>query len=382
MVLEEVKSEPDGFSDSPPSSDNDPYSSPESGPGIDYHINSETLPQPMALFRGRASYNAFFNAQLTRRIHNAATRLGRPPTQEEVDSLAYWTAKQLSLISYGPPIGYAGGLWRAYATRKTFRFPFYTPKFEHKGLAWPSSTIKILSGSMAVKAWHGTRAAAYFMLGRYLGLVLATYYSLNVVGFGERLDPRLKEYVQAVDREVKAVRGQFPSTRSISKEPPRNPTMPWPEQSREPQPNQAEDSPDSPQTEGQLWGFDTDYDGNSPADGKRTENIGTTEGSAWERLRQQGTSQAGKNHGSGWLSGRGQQSSPPRQSELSRNRSPSQQDPNSQGDSAAEESFAFPKSEEERQLAKEEAQKDFDSRVEQERKGGHFDSGKGYAKRW
>jgi hypothetical protein len=381
MVLEEVnKSELDGFSDSPPSSDDDPYSPSESETRIDYHINSETLPQPMALLRGRASYNTFFNAQLAQRIHNAATRLGRSPTQEEVDSLAYWTAKQLSIISYGLPIGYAGGLWRAYATRKTFRFPFYAPKFEHKGLVWPSSAINILSGSIAVKAWHGTRAAAYLVLGRYLGLFLATFYSLNVVGVGERADPRLKEYIQAVDRDVKAARGHLPSTQPISKEPSRSPMMPWPEQSREPQLNRAENTLDPPRTE-QVWGFGTGDNDASSTGGKRIKDVATNGVSAWERIRQQGTSQVGKNRESGSL-GKGQQSNPPRQSEWSSNRSPSRQDPDGQGNSTTEDSFAFPKSEEERQLAKEEAQKDFDARVEQERRGGDFSSGKGYAKRW
>jgi hypothetical protein len=45
-------------------------------------------------------------------------------------------------------------------------------------------------------------------------------------------------------------------------------------------------------------------------------------------------------------------------------------------------SFAFSKTEEERTYAKEEAQKEFDARVERERRGGDFSKGGGDQKRW
>lgn len=45
-------------------------------------------------------------------------------------------------------------------------------------------------------------------------------------------------------------------------------------------------------------------------------------------------------------------------------------------------SFTFSKTEEERNLAQIEAQKEFDARVEKERRGGDFSSGNGDQKRW
>jgi hypothetical protein len=48
----------------------------------------------------------------------------------------------------------------------------------------------------------------------------------------------------------------------------------------------------------------------------------------------------------------------------------------------ASDDFAFSKENEERSLARTEAQREFDARVERERRGGDFSSGSGNQKRW
>jgi hypothetical protein len=48
----------------------------------------------------------------------------------------------------------------------------------------------------------------------------------------------------------------------------------------------------------------------------------------------------------------------------------------------ASDDYAFSKETEERSLARDQAQKEFDARVERERRGGDFSSGSGDQKRW
>lgn len=382
MVLDNIDSlESVGFTDSPPDPDGDPYTSSESETRMQYRIDTDRLPRPMKMLGGLPGFDSLLEMRLKLRIQNATNLLGRPPTQEEVNALAFWTAKQLSLMSYGPATGYSWGLWRAYATRGTFGFPFYTPKFKHNGLAWPSSSFKLFSGPMALGAWHCTRAAAYCLLGRFVSSIFFTSYSVSVMAVGERTDQRLKEYVQARDREVRAVRDHTPSTQSRSVEP----TMP---STRHDQTSQAEQAESSLDTGKQPWVFDTGSDDAplSPDGEKGKEDVSSMGGSVWERLRQQGASQttASTDCGSTWSSVRASSGTSPSQRTWAASRSPSQQGhdgPHNQGSVGGKDSFAYSVGEEGRQLAREEAQRDFDARVEQERMGGSFTSGTGYRKR-
>lgn len=98
----------------------------------------------------------------------------------------------------------------------------------------------------------------------------------------------------------------------------------------------------------------------------------STGGSAWDRIRKQGGIPSAGSRGSNWPSGRG----PP----------PTSTAPNawskSQRASGPGDGYTFSSAEEERQLAKSDAQKEFDDRVERERRGGDFTSSNGDQKRW
>lgn len=84
------------------------------------------------------------------------------------------------------------------------------------------------------------------------------------------------------------------------------------------------------------------------------------EGNAWDRIRRQAQTgpSVGKPKGRGWNAIRKEQ-----------------EDGSTSGDS-----FAFSSDDEQRQLAKDEAQNEFDARVERERQGGNFNENRG--KRW
>lgn len=124
--------------------------------------------------------------------------LKRPPTSEEANALAFWSAKQLSLYSYGPPAGIAAGCYRAYMTMSTFQFPFFKPNPETFTPTVFPPGMPLLGGRAAIIAWHTMRFAAYGVVGNFVSQVLFGSYSVSVATVGEMGDPRLKNYIEAV----------------------------------------------------------------------------------------------------------------------------------------------------------------------------------------
>jgi hypothetical protein len=414
-----------GFSDDAPDSDTDPYSSSES-PRSSIALDISKFPQPFPILGPILGYNGQLLSKLVhKRIEAAAKMLDRPTTEDEATAIAYWTAKQIALTSWGAPLGIAAGAWRAYQTAESFRFPFYKPEIDtFRTLPWPSARASLLSGPRAVVAWHTTRLLAYGFMGSFIGRILLASYGMSVSTVGEITDPRLKNYVGAVRKVAQSGRGGLPkesqkpgkagrvqemdattiprdSIHDISdndspmgeygdtksSESPAtiedalmpDPNMKNPERmvrpSRETYPNQS-NTRDS-QVEKQSRNFDRTLDDASPTGGKAIEETVAAGGSTWERIRQQASGQSAGNRGLNRPAVQAQQAPRPIQRTWRRG---SQRHP--QEGSASGDSLSFSRSEEEGQLARDEAQKDFDARVEQERRGGSFSADNGDEKRW
>jgi hypothetical protein len=143
-----------------------------------------------------------------------------------------------------------------------------------------------------------------------------------------------------------------------------NQSRPWPAKTAPPQ-MPTQETPDQP--------FDA-WDDASPAGGQGVPadtsqpRPSRSSGSAWDRLR------------------RGEKPPPPGPRQQSGPRPFSNTQNEAQREqrqgSTLDDSYTFSKSEEERSYAKDEAQKEFDARVERERRGGDFSSGNGDQKRW
>ena len=213
MVLDDaspVGSE--GFSDDAPDSDTDPYSSSDLRALLSV-LDISKFPQPFPILGPMFGYNSQLLSKLVhKRIEAAVKMLDRPTTEDEATAIAYWTAKQIAVTSWGAPLGIAAGAWRAYQTADTFRFPFYKPEPDtFRALAWPSSRAALLSGPTAVAAWHATRLLAYGFMGSFIGRILLTSYGMSVSTVGEITDPRLKNYVEAVRKVAQSARGGLPN---------------------------------------------------------------------------------------------------------------------------------------------------------------------------
>ncbi|KAH7323724.1 hypothetical protein BKA65DRAFT_511339 [Rhexocercosporidium sp. MPI-PUGE-AT-0058] len=408
MVLENASaaSGQDSFQDSAPSSDNDPYASSDSGGqsiASTYKVDTSNLPRPLPFIGALVGYNdELMSKALTAKIANGSQILHRPLSQEEVDAFAYWTAKQVSILSYGVPFGVGGGLWRCYTTADTFRMPFYKPNLEtFNSQAFPPK-MAILKGNNAFYAWHAVRMVLYGGLGNLLGQLFFGSYSMTVATVGEMGDKRLKPFIDEVKSQAAKQRGSLPNasgqprmgqqqsagvqssqqddaspgsmpageqspdpswgSMSESKAPAAQPKR-WPSSRPAPAPTPVEESSDQP------FGI---FDDASPTGGQgvqadiRAAPVTSQSGSAWDRIRRGEQSKS-------------QTSSPNTGAQQASNRnawSRVQKD-----GSATNDGFSYAKTND-GDFSKGEAQKDFDARIERERRGGDFAKENGDQKRW
>jgi hypothetical protein len=434
MVLEDATrpDEPnESFtSDTPPSNDADPYG--DSNPpytatrqptyasvGKDasqskIYVNVAALPKPFLL--GNAPHPPFLIESIQDSCRFAQQVLQRPCTQEEADAFAYHAAKTYRVASFGSPIGIALGSLQHFRGRKTYRFPGYTPFKE--GSYFSKDRLGPLAGRYARMGWQTLRLGSYWMLGSVVGAMFFGSYAVSLSLAGRAMDPRLKDFSERLKQlQKEGVRPQDIRRQQDVNGTTQEETF---EQRRQRFGVQAKSREGQAQNRGQVqqsstsqssWddasptggAFSSDYaDASSdtgvmddaqmiqqqtrqqadaqstsaenrastfdlnkaapqrPSAGRQAANQGEgaaeapQSGSSWERLRQQAATRSGPSAG-GQRTARGQASS-------------------------EEDSFSFSQGDEDRQLAKAEAQKEFDARLERERSGKDFEGNGG--KRW
>lgn len=425
MVLDNSsESRSDDLSDDQPPSDGDTYSS---SPSTDeeghvvYNIDINKYPRRIRFLSPFDTTPNDKDPVLREAIHNRIQRMAvilkRNPTVDEVDAMAYWTSRQIAISAYSLPIGITAAVWRTYSTRHTFNFPFYKPDLEKLNpTAFPSSRMSWLSGTLAKQAWHCSRLVAYMAAANLLAGFTVGSYAASVAAVGCMSDKRLQTYGEAMKAQVQTQRGRINNLPN-QKVPTANgqhddnsPSWKSPEDdasptggayqdmdtnyvgdragagqygrmdgrtSMEDNTREARQNPIS-QTKSSNDGdvafpmeseprdFDMGFDDASPTGGERVTDTQSTGGSAWERIRQQAQT------------GRSPRSVGPGQK--TRNPVAAQEQPANESSSA--DNYSFSSTDRERQIARDEAQKEFDARVERERRGGDFSSGSGDQKRW
>ncbi|OAF62289.1 hypothetical protein VC83_00917 [Pseudogymnoascus destructans] len=385
-----------GFEDPTPQSDNDRYDEFKEPPNLK-RFEGTYLPRPFIGARILGLNDAKVASSVDQVIRSAEKTLGRPPTEEEASALAYWAAKHLSLFSYGPIAGFAGGMMQAYRTAPSFKFPFVKPNpdtFNPK--VFPSARLAWVMGMEAIPFWHVARVSAYSTVGMLVGTMFFGIYSSSVATVGMVADARLKDFLAHVKSQAQNAPGSGPS-RS------RRPVLPVPRGSQTKPREQATGDDASPNSDsfwgtsneegplnGGLLGAETARESQIPAqrpvgaaprrgtqpaptaekelsyfdDASPTGGVGVTDemssgGSAWERLRQQGLTNGGSQQGSS--------SQPSRQPRAD---SSAQSGWGNGADTAS--SAQAPEG---RQMsAREAAQREFDEQIERERQGGSFNS--------
>ncbi|KAI6249776.1 hypothetical protein HI914_01996 [Erysiphe necator] len=197
------------FDDEPPS-DTDLYDdSKSSSSKSQYFIDTTNLPKPIPFIGSLLGYPRRFKQEVHLKVLLASRELGRTLKQDEVDALAYWLAKRQAITSWGAPVGFAGGCWRAYDTAKTHRFPFWQPS---------SNNFKVnqfgpLRGHPAILCWHTLRALAYGLTGDFIGRLLFGSYAMSTSAVGASNDPRLYEYMNSIKDKVRELSAKDKRTR-------------------------------------------------------------------------------------------------------------------------------------------------------------------------
>jgi hypothetical protein len=387
-----------GFQDPTPQSDTDRYDEFKEPPNLK-RFEGTYLPRPFIGARILGLNDAKVASSVDQAIISAQKTLGRPPTEEEASALAYWAAKHLSLFSYGPVAGFAGGMIQAYRTAPQFKFPFVKPNpdtFNPK--VFPSARLAWVTGVEAIPFWHVARVSAYSTVGMLVGTMFFGIYSSSVATVGMVADERLKDFLAHVKSQAQNASGPAPG-RSRQPAPPvrrGNQTRPE-EQATGDDASPSSDSywgtsnEESP-LNGGLLGADTARESQVPAqrpvgaaprrsaqpapaaekessyfdDASPTGGVGVTDemssgGSAWERLRQQGLSNGGAQQGSS-----SQSSRQPRADASAQNG----------WGNGADTANGAQASEGRQMSAREVAQREFDAQIERERQGGSF-SGRG-----
>jgi hypothetical protein len=433
MVLEDANS-------SPPSSDDDLYggSNPEylesrpSGyirvndtePAI--YVNGANLPKPILMTSNHKVAQAYEKA-----IHDLVQAsmkvLQRPMTQEEADAIAFHYAAGMRISSYGMPLGAVAGALQFRRGMRTFRFPFRTP-FK-AGSRFSPDQFGPLRDAQARAAWQSLRLGAYLAVGAYLGRYFGISYALYSVMSAHHKDPRLKEYREAAQKrgqEMRQRRGEAANKQRGTMEETERATQKgeslemwrmrkqaeveeamkrqasgadsgrviddmsptggaYEEEMRMQSDAFVRDDWQTPQSENskQPWQDSTSFSGAAttsptntppatskpqrPANSSSPQSSSTSKqsGSAWDRLRRDAMS-------------RGSQPGSSASSQSSSARSNIRSSPQSDSDS-----FSFSQGYEDKQLARSEAQKEFDARIEREREGKDFDDSRGGGgKKW
>jgi len=334
---------------------------------------------------------------------------GRRVTQEEAEGMAFYGSRRIMTMYLGQGAAIGLGIGSAYWGRKDFKFPFMKPKPLERYDSFPMRVMPILKGQAARSMWHITRANIYIVLWLFITNPLFRSVADTRMTVGLYADRRTHDLTQAIKGKFDRLRSNRASEaaeRARTGQLPQQSTSPQDEasptafddsqsygsqdgyaadgtftngntdtglisdsamQRRQPQqasPNswsqaQSRASRESFQQPGQQDSQSSDFffDDASPTAGNDSD-MGASQsyskqqsGSAWGRLRR------GENIG---------QSGNP-QSAANDRSSYQGQPPDFETKS---DSFSFSKSEEDRRLAKDQAQKDFDAMLDRERQEG------------
>ncbi|KAI4183690.1 MAG: hypothetical protein L6R41_005250 [Letrouitia leprolyta] len=401
----------DAFPDSP-----DPYENDSQSSAKYTSIDRSKFPKPVPIIGPLFGFTKATMSEWTeQRLRFHSSLIGRSLTPKESEAIMYHSYKNMAIQSYGNPMALGFGIYRAFKTRENYRFPFYGALKTEDGW-WDGERIRIrgndiLEGPSARRLVHLWRGSAYAIVGILIGGGIVTSYATTVALVGEMRDPRLKD-IQQTRLDKSKEKRQEVEAKQQSKDPlgqgntsagdlwkrhrvgigaqdddasPKagseyyggdmekigdtNTGIMSDAQMRTQESRQQASPRKSPtsnrastfqieKVERQPAGFDDAFDDASPATQNNMED--SKSGNTWDRIRRNAQKQgSGAKGGSrGWDSIRKEQ----------------------QVGSTTGDSFTFSSADQERQLAQDEAQKEFDAKVERERQGGNFNENTG--KKW
>ncbi|KAE8375690.1 hypothetical protein BDV26DRAFT_9124 [Aspergillus bertholletiae] len=324
MVLENPQTDPIPPSGAEPTNESDTTSNTK----YQYHslyIKRDLIanPDPFTLyfgFFGRWNYDRKVTANVLRRVENARVLIQRLPTQDELDAMVTHSSRSLYQERVGAPLGFFGGsalLWTQ--AKKSELYPAYFPKAGPEG-KMPSPGEIVEAAKRFVAAEPTVARRAVFVTGFKLlfwsvaGATLSSVYAVYNETKNTMGDSRLKEFVADLRKqnpeEVRKRQMESRGRRSVGEQQGVVEMDQGGDHASEYSGGDVQSAgvsvPDhrpvlEPVGAGGRWGADQSRGGNffddddaSPtAPEYRTDKgaqAGYSQGSAWDRIRQQNTS--------------------------------------------------------------------------------------------
>ncbi|ROT34846.1 hypothetical protein SODALDRAFT_329046 [Sodiomyces alkalinus F11] len=129
-----------------------------------------------------------------RQVAAHAQKMGRPPTQAEVDAIGEIVTKLIAARSLKPICNISLAAFLAYRTRKVMGFPFWKPKFVLTSPnVFPTLQNPVFTGTRAKRAWHIARFSAYYVVAHFFVVTGLSMYTQAMLMQKFAGDPRLKE---------------------------------------------------------------------------------------------------------------------------------------------------------------------------------------------
>jgi hypothetical protein len=434
MVLQDIENQaPDSFTENPSPSDNDPYASPSS-PSLasGERYDASNMPRPIPIigpFIGFSERALRFKADTTLKF--AEKKLGRTLHPEEAQALAFHIYKLEKSKSYYAAGGAAAGVYRWYATMNTYQYPFYKPKIESID---PNKfgPIKGPAANLARQSW---RFGLYALVAGQMGNIIGQLIAQPIAAYETSVDPKLEQFGAEIkaasgrDERANNERGRMIEERRKEFEARRRQegtggmTPPYGargQERRQAPPIAGDDDDMSPTAGNEAWGSSTSSSSwgdfaneeqpkpqpeqqstdvrarrqppyqhtqpqpssqSSPFDDDASPTGGLFQSETTIPSTQQPSSRPGESswdrlrRGAGAPSNQGAS----QQERIQRFASSRQSDRGAEGSTVGD-NFTFVEGKDARDAERERAQREFDERLERERRGGDFNEGSG--KRW
>ena len=201
MVLQDLGDTPqEGFGDNPYPSDNDPYSNSSlPSPASGHRYDANQLPQPIPIlgpFIGFSSSVLSFKTNGT--IDFAEKKIGRQLTYQEAHALAYHCYRMEQTKSYFTAAGLAVGTWRWYTTMAVNRYPMYLPKPESVN----PNRFMFITGPLAQPFRHGWRFLLYGIVAGEVGKMIGSIYAQPKAAQDTSRDPQLGEFAKDLKKAL------------------------------------------------------------------------------------------------------------------------------------------------------------------------------------
>ncbi|KAH7275820.1 hypothetical protein FSOLCH5_005460 [Fusarium solani] len=302
----------------------------------------------------------------TSRASGFASTLGRELEDQEVKAIAEYTLNNIHNNAAAKYITVGLAAYMTYRGRHTWQFPFYKPKLGGRfnpNEATSIFTNKKIRGRYPRFTWHTLRFTAYAAVTMLM--VEPVFRTVNFIRVESAMaqDSRLEQFTKDASKRVEQVMANPTSARvpfknntpkeegswgnedtDRSDQPRYN--IPW---NRTQVPAQQTQQTQESQSDDHDWDVLDDDDASPVASSARNQPVSSVSGSAWDRIRQQSQQPQTQQEPRGWAP---------------------KSEPQSWGSSTnSSDSYSFSSSDEEKPLAKEQAQQEFDKLVERERRG-------------